>query len=273
MSERLKLMCVLAHPDDETFGCGGIIAKYAAEGVDVHLLTATRGERGWMGDPADDPGLEALGQTRESELRAAANILGVSDLRFLDYIDGEVDQADATEAIGRIVRHLRRVSPHVVITFDPFGAYGHPDHIAVTQFTQAAVIAAADASYLDVDRQAPPRVAKFYYQANAQSFVTALIPLMGTIEMDIDGVRREWNPWPDWAITTRLDATANWETVKRAAACHVSQLAMLPPLDSLSAEQHQLFWGHPTLYRVHSFVNGGRVIETDMFEGLRDEHA
>lgn len=269
MIELLKLMLVLAHPDDETFGCGGIIAMYAAEGVDVHLLTATRGERGWMGDSADDPGLEALGQRREAELRAAANILGVSDLRFLDYIDGELDRVDAAEAIGRIVTHLRRVRPQVVVTFDPFGAYGHPDHIALTQFTQAAVIAAADAAYVDADRQAPHRVSKFYYQADSRSYVDALIPLMGTIEMDIDGVRRDWNPWPDWAITTRLDATAHWEVVKRAAACHVSQLAMLPPLDSLSVEQHQLFWGHSTLYRVHSFVNGGRAIETDVFEGLR----
>ena len=269
MDDQLKLMCVLAHPDDETFGCGGIIAKYAAEGVDVHLLTATRGERGWMGDPADDPGLNALGQTREAELRAAASILGVSDLRFLDYIDGEVDQVNAGEAIGHIVTHLRRVRPHVVVTFDPFGSYGHPDHIALTQFAQAALIAAADAGYVDADRQAPHRAAKFYYQADSRSFVSALEPVMGTISMDIDGVQREWVPWPDWAITTRLDATAHWETVKRAAACHVSQLAMLPPLDSLSVEQHQLFWGRPTLYRVHSFVNGGRAIETDVFEGLR----
>lgn len=269
MIEPLKLMLVLAHPDDETFGCGGLIAKYAAEGVDVHLLTATRGERGWMGDPAANPGLDALGRIREAELRAAATILGVRDLQFLNYIDGELDRADAVEAIGRIVTHLRRVRPQVVVTFDPFGAYGHPDHIALTQFTQAAIIAAADAAYVDADRQAPQRVAKFYYQADAQAYVTALIPLMGTIEMDIDGVRRAWNPWPDWAITTRLDATAQWETVRRAAACHASQLAMLPPLDSLSVEQHQLFWGHSTLYRVHSFVNGGRAIETDVFEGLR----
>lgn len=270
MDRHLKLMCVLAHPDDETFGCGGIIAKYAAEGVAVHLVTATRGERGWMGDPADDPGLPVLGQIREAELRAAAKTLGISDVRFLDYIDGELDRADATEAIGRIVGHLRRVRPHVVITFDPFGAYGHPDHIALTQFTQAALIAAADASFRDAVDQAPHRVSKFYYQADSRSFVEALVPLMGTISMDIDGVQREWNPWPDWSITTRLDASAHWETVKCAAACHTSQLAMFPPLDSLSAEQHQLFWGWPTLYRVHSFVNGGRAIETDVFEGLRD---
>ena len=270
MDDRLKLMCVFAHPDDETFGCGGLIAKYAAEGIAVHLLTATRGERGWMGDAADNPGLAALGQIREAELRAAANSLGIRDLQFLDYIDGELDRVDAAEAIGRIVTHLRRVRPHVVVTFDPFGAYGHPDHIALTQFTQAAVIAAADAQYVDADQQAPYRVSKFYYQADAQTYVSALIPLIGLISMDIDGVQREWVPWPDWAITTRLDATAHWATVKRAALCHTSQLAMFPPLDSLSIEQHQLFWGQATLYRVHSFVNGGRAIETDVFEGLRD---
>src|ERR1700730_16777376 len=87
MTDKLRLMCVLAHPDDESLGMGGVLAKYAAEGVETYLVTATRGERGWQDDPADNPGLSVLGKLREAELRAAAGILGLREVCFLDYID------------------------------------------------------------------------------------------------------------------------------------------------------------------------------------------
>jgi LmbE family N-acetylglucosaminyl deacetylase len=93
MTDKLKLMAVLAHSDDESLGVGGILAKYAAEGVETSLVTATRGERGWFGDEQQHPGLEVLGQIREAELRAAAEILGIGSVDFLGYIDGELDQA------------------------------------------------------------------------------------------------------------------------------------------------------------------------------------
>jgi LmbE family N-acetylglucosaminyl deacetylase len=76
-------------------------------------------------------------------------------------------------------------------------------------------------------------------------------------------------PFPDWSITTRLDAMAHWQTVRRAVKCHRSQLPTLPDMDQLSEEQHRLFWGQPTLYRVYSFVNAGRSVEHDLFAGLR----
>src|SRR5262245_48764454 len=127
----LRLMAVLAHPDDESLGFGGTLARYAAEGVETYLVTATRGEHGWFGDPAEYPGPEALGRIREAELQAAANVLKLCEIRFLDYIDGDLDKADPREAVAKIVGHLRRVRPDVVLTFDPNGAYGHPDHIAI----------------------------------------------------------------------------------------------------------------------------------------------
>src|SRR3712207_3832534 len=109
----LKLMCILAHPDDESLGTGGTLAKYAAEGVDTYLVSATRGERGWSGPEQENPGPAALGQMREAELRAAAAVLGVRQVDFLDYIDGDLDRADPAEAIGRIVACLRQVRPQV----------------------------------------------------------------------------------------------------------------------------------------------------------------
>ena len=125
MKERLRLMCVLAHPDDESLGMGGTLAKYAAEGIETYLVTATRGERGWFGDEKEYPGLEALGKIREAELLNAARELGIREVKFLDYTDGDLDQANPAEATAKIVSHLRHVRPQVVITFDPNGAYGH----------------------------------------------------------------------------------------------------------------------------------------------------
>ncbi|MCK6624061.1 MAG: PIG-L family deacetylase [Anaerolineae bacterium] len=122
----LNLMCILAHPDDESLATGGILAKYAAAGVQTYLVMATRGERGWTGPAAKYPGPQVLGRLREAELRAATHTLGLREVIFLDYQDGELDQADSTEAIGKIVTQLRRLRPEVVVTLDPQGIYGHP---------------------------------------------------------------------------------------------------------------------------------------------------
>src|SRR4051812_27216436 len=100
MSDNLRLMFVLAHPDDESLGFGCTVAKYADEGVETYLVTATRGERGWTGEENDYPGLEALGKIREEELLDAAKILGVHSVEFLDYVDGDLDMADHAEAVA-----------------------------------------------------------------------------------------------------------------------------------------------------------------------------
>src|SRR5258706_13057154 len=140
----LRLMCVLAHPDDESLGTGGTLAKYASEGVETYLVTATRGERGRFFDNTESPGLAVVGRTRETELRAAAKELGLREVVFLDYEDGTLDAANPLEASARIAGHLRRIRPHVVITFGADGAYGHPDHVAISQLTASAIVNAAD---------------------------------------------------------------------------------------------------------------------------------
>ncbi len=190
MTETLRLMCILAHPDDESLGTGGILAKYAAEGVETYLITATRGERGWMGDEKDDPGLEALGRLRTGELQAAAQVLGLREVHFLDYIDGDLDQADPAEAIAKIVAQLRRVRPHVVVTFDPFGAYGHPDHIAISQFTQAAIVAAADPTYGRINGDGAASRGQAVLHGRSQDLIAAYQSVIGDITMNVDGVVR-----------------------------------------------------------------------------------
>jgi LmbE family N-acetylglucosaminyl deacetylase len=268
MNGSLKLMAILAHPDDESLGFGGTLAKYAAEGVDVHLLTATRGERGWPGPEEENPGLDTLGQIREGELRAAAAALGIRQVDFLDYVDGEVDQADPDEAIGKIVRQLRQVRPQVIITFDAAGGYGHPDHIAVAQFASAAVVCATDPSY-EPQLGAPHRVSKHYWRIWSHNEMTAYQAFFGDLVMNIDGRPRAAFGWDEWIMTTRLDTAAYAPTVWRAVQCHQSQLPPGAVLGQLSEERRGSLWASDGYYRLFSTVNGGRRPESDLFEGLR----
>ena len=266
----LRLMAVLAHPDDESLGVGGTLAKYAAEGVEVFLLTATRGDagrfRGHRSDDPQHPGRLALAEIREAELRAAASALGLRDVSLLGYPDLQLDRANPRAAVERIVGHVRRVRPDVVVTFGPDGAYGHPDHIAISQFTTAAIIAAADSAFACGGSEAavqPHAVSKLYYLA-----WTAYRAAVQTLSTTVDGVVRQATPWPDWAITTVIDTSHVWATVWRAVSCHESQLSAYERLRDLAPEHHRALWGRQSFYRAFSAVNGGRVRETDLFEGI-----
>lgn len=271
-----SLMAVLAHPDDESLGFGGTLAKYASEGVETFLVTATRGEGGRYRGHRDDehhPGPLRLAQIRESELRAAATVLGIREVTLLDYHDGELDRADAGEAVAAIASHLRRARPDVVLTFGPDGAYGHPDHIAISQYTTAAVVAAADPSFpvgdAGVEAASAHLVKKLYYIAWPGSAWLAYQEAFKKLTSTVDGVERQAVPWPDWAITTVIDTRDFWPTVWRAVSCHESQIAGYERLRDLLPEHHQALWGFQSFYRALSTVNGGRTRETDLFEGIR----
>jgi LmbE family N-acetylglucosaminyl deacetylase len=269
----LRLMAVLAHPDDESLGVGGTLAKYAAEGVETVLVTATLGQRGrYRGHPPGHelhPGERALASIREAELRAAAAVLGVRELILLGYGDQELDRADPREARARVVQAIRRTRPHVVVTFGPDGAYGHPDHIAISQLTTAAVVAAADASFTGEAALAPHAVSKLYYMAMPEPAWAAYQAAFKRLVSVVDGVERHAVPWPQWAVTTTIDTRTAWEAVWRAVSCHESQVSGYAGLAQLSPEHHQALWGRQSFYRAFSLVNGGRTCEADLFEGLR----
>jgi LmbE family N-acetylglucosaminyl deacetylase len=267
-------MCVLAHPDDESLGTGGTLARYSNEGVATYVVTATRGERGRYLENQVSPGPEIVGRTREAELHAAARELGVSDVRILGYPDGGLDQVDPAAAIENIVRHVRRVKPQVVITFAPDGAYGHPDHIAISQFTTAALVCAADPLFVTTgtDAGAPPdqphRVAKLYYIVWSDTKWSAYEAALRRLVVRVDGEERENVPWPRWAITTVIDTTAVWKQVWRAVSCHRTQMSIYARFHDLTDEHQQALWGSQEFYRAFSTVNGGRVQESDLFEGV-----
>jgi LmbE family N-acetylglucosaminyl deacetylase len=267
-TEGRRLMAILAHPDDESLGFGGVLAKYAAEGVVTTVVTATRGQQGWAGDPRGRPDALALGRLREAELRAATQALGVHDLVILDYQDGALAHADPEEATSALVTLLRRLRPDVVVTFGPDGAYGHPDHIAISQLATAAVCAASDSAYGDPQQLAPHSVAKLYYLAITAALAAGYEALFGELAMVIDGTVRRQVIWPDWAVTTHVDTSAHWATVVRAVACHASQLPRELRITELPPETNRQLWGRQCFYRVMSRVSGGRQPETDLFAGV-----
>jgi len=265
----LKLMCILAHPDDESLGTGGILARYADEGVHTSVITATRGQRGWQGEAADNPGQEALGQIREAELRAAAEVLGVQELILLDYMDGDLDKAEWRTAVSQIAHHIRRIQPHVVVTFDPFGAYGHPDHIAISQLAAAAIVAASSRH----GSQAPHQVAKLYYMADTVDFAHIYESVFGELVMMVDCQPRRIVSWPDWAITTQVETKVYMPQIWEAIACHRTQLPNYEALMQMPAAQQQRLFSRQCFYRVFSLINGGREIEKDLFVGLRQSES
>jgi LmbE family N-acetylglucosaminyl deacetylase len=250
---RLSLMAVFAHPDDESFGIGGTLARYGGDpDVRVALVCATRGEAGEISNP-ELASSERLGEVREQELRCACRTLGVEDLFFLDYRDsgmaGTVDNedlralvmADFDEAVGKIVAHIRREQPDVVVTFDENGGYGHPDHIAIHNFAKAAFAAAADPAKYGEQIEAglePHQASKLYYTAIPRRFFRSAVEKMQEMGIEIPErylERLDHFGLPDEACTTDIYAQDFWSVKQAAVACHATQLspdsifATLPP--------------------------------------------
>ena len=198
-------------------------------------------------------------------------MLGVREVEVLDYHDQQLDRAAPGEVIAGIARHLRRIRPDVVVTFGPDGAYGHPDHVAISQFTTAAIVAAADPAPA-VDEAAaggpPHAVSKLYYLAWPASAWAAFEAAFRRLISTVDGHERQATPWPEWAITTVIDTRAVWSTVWQAISCHVSQVTAYERLRDLAPAHHEALWGWQSFYRVFSTVNGGRLREADLFEGI-----
>ena len=270
--EPLRLMAILAHPDDESLGIGPTLARYADEGVEISVVTATLGQSGRYkelrrGDPGH-PGAERLGAIREQELKRAAEALGITRLILLRHMDGALDQMESAFAVAEISGWIRRLRPHVVLTFGPDGGYGHPDHIAICQFTSAAIVAAAGAAPTDGD-EAPHSVSKLYFMAWPAAPFDAYQAAFKKLTSMVDGIERQSQPWPDWQITTCIDTRRYIDTAWRAISCHESQVANYERLRNLPNHHREAIWGRQYYYRVLSTVNGGRRGELDLFEGLR----
>ena len=230
-----QLLVTVAHPDDETFGLGSVLAHAVACGVEARVICATRGE---LGEPAIDIGATPLAEVRERELRTAASILGVSDVELLDYGDSGVDDdapigslvaADTNDVAAVLAARIDALRPDVVITAD--GSDGHRDHIAIRDATLRA---------LRIARWHPART---YLWCLPRSLLAEFAPFaeMGT---------------PNDVITTVVDATEYIPLRWRAMRAHASQT---PPYDSMTPELQHAFLAADHFIRVDPPFTGGAI--------------
>jgi mycothiol S-conjugate amidase len=233
------LLAVLAHPDDESYGLGGTLARYAAEGVDVHVVIATDGAAGsvaedWSGNH------ERLAEARALELEEACRILGVTlhrlGYRDSGYINDPANEhpdafirADEREVVGRIVALIRQQRPQVILTHDETGGYYHPDHIYCWQTTTAAFHAAADPQQFPEPGFAPFQPRRLYYSAFSNRWVRVVVWLMRLRGLDptrsgrnkdIDLTRLGVAPDKVHAV---INYTPYWDVKRLAGAAHSSQ--------------------------------------------------
>ena len=237
-----RLLISYAHPDDESFGLGGLIAKYVDEGVDVYLICATDGDVGSMDEAFLADG-KTIKQVRLAELDCAAEKLGFKQVFKLGYSDSGMMGAATNEApnslwyqwenhsdavVQRVVEVLREVQPQVVITFNEYGGYGHPDHIAIQQATLKAMTLMSSDSYV-TDGQAPYTPQKLYYSSIPRfpvQFGIWMTRLQGknprklgrNEDIDIVAILEHVNE-----PTTRVNIGNYLEDWDEASACHQSQ--------------------------------------------------
>ena len=247
MNDERRLLAVLAHPDDESFGPGGTLARYARDGVYVILCTVTDGRAGATGHVLAPP--EELPRIRREELRRAAEVLGIHELHAWDYPDGQLMEMDWLRIEKRIVELIRRTRPHVVITFGPEGGGNqHPDHQVVSHLTTLAFQHAGDPECFPEHRMqllSPYTPQKLYYM---------------TVPTEIARASKIRFP----PVTTMIDIRDTAETKLAAFRCHVSQQADYPKLEARIREHKRKEFYH----RVYPPFPKKARPERDLFEGL-----
>jgi len=286
LNKQHRLLAVLAHPDDETFGIGGTLALYAQMGVEVFLLCATRGEAGDM-LPELLEGFGSIAERRESELRCAAKVLGIKEVYFLDYRDsgmpGSNDNfheralamAPVVEVAGKVVTLIRTIRPQVVITNDPIGGYKHPDHIAIHNATVKAFHLASNSEFQDGSLPFQPQ--KLYFHTLPKGILRKAVRLLKFLgkdphhfgrnaDIDLAAIVEEG----DFPIHAQIDYRKVTRLREAAAACHTSQLGSGPPQHGIVSLIWRFFGGKDQYMRGYPEAEEG-LRERDLFEGVELE--
>lgn len=285
-SKHKRMLAILAHPDDESFGMGGTLAKYAAEGVEVHLITATGGENGTV-EPELLNGYDSIADLRAAELKCAANKLGLASLTMAGYRDSGMPDTEAnqhpgclvTQPLDYVAEHfaqlIREIRPHVVITHDPIGNYKHPDHIACNRATVRAFELAGDPEKLPETGAPAWQPQKLYYSTMPKRWFKLFIrfaPLFGVDPRkfgrnnDIDVV--DLVESGDFPIHTRINIRPYVKAREEASACHASQLAGGPPNTGFFGIILRLMGGYDGYMRAYPPAEDD-LREDDFFEGVR----
>ena len=263
---------------------GGTLARYAAAGEDVAVVTGTRGEVGEIHNRDDADAIrDRLGEVREQELSEALAILGVASPEFLGYRDsgmvGTPDndhpesfwQADFMEAVGRAVRVIRRQRPEVMTAYDPYGGYGHPDHIQVHRVGTAAFFGAADVGRFPLaDGEQAWMPSKLYWSTWPRSRMKERVQ-RAVANGEIPAEEAEAEPaygTLDAHITTVIDVTAHVDQKFEAILAHVTQIRADSWVRQMSPDDRLRGFGSETFVRVFSLVDGPAA-EPDLFADLR----
>jgi N-acetyl-1-D-myo-inositol-2-amino-2-deoxy-alpha-D-glucopyranoside deacetylase len=288
-----RLILVHAHPDDEVIGTGATMARYAAEGAHVTLVTCTAGEEGEILVPE----LEHLAAAREDrlaevrvvELANAMTALGVDDHRFLGgfgrYRDsGMMDDpandkpgtfwhADLEEAAAHLVKVIREIQPQVLVTYDENGGYGHPDHIMAHRTAMRAAEAAADPGYAP-ELGGAWEIEKIYWTAVPKSVLAQGIEAMKEAGdtsgfLAVESVDDLPFGTPDELVTTRVDGSGYLEAKRQGMHAYPTQISMEEGFFALSNAIGMEFMGHEHFQIVKGKAErDGDGYETDLFAGL-----
>jgi len=280
-----RILAVLAHPDDESFGMGGTLALYARRGFDTYYLCATRGEAGTV-DPEYLNGFSSIAELREAELRCAAQHLGLKGAYFLGYRDSGMPGTDANqhpdaqinhpidEVAGKVVQYIRELKPDIVLTFDPIGGYKHPDHIHIQRATVLAFEKADDAAF-HPESGPPFKPQALYFHIFQRGFLrlmTRLMPVLGMNprkfgrNQDVDLLALTEYQFP---THVKINIRPVSEIKRKAGECHASQggIQMRRGLMGLAG---RFFGDHEAYMRAFPPVQGSRAVVGDLFAGIKD---
>lgn len=281
------LLVIFAHPDDESHGPGGTLAKYAAEGVQVHYLCATRGEAGTVDEGFLRNG-GSIADLRTAELHHAAGELGISTVQFLGYRDsgmaGSPDNlhpaslcsAPLDEVAGRIAESIRRLRPDAIITHDQYGWYGHPDHLQCYQATLRAyeLLYGFRPDEAQEDYWAFRYIPRLYVSSFSKwmlKLMVRMMPLFGrdprrhgqNQDVDLKAIA-SW----DVPLTARIQVGAYLAAKDRAIACHASQQPLTQSKNALVCALLRRMQSVESFSRLYPPVAPGEALERDLFGGI-----
>jgi N-acetyl-1-D-myo-inositol-2-amino-2-deoxy-alpha-D-glucopyranoside deacetylase/mycothiol S-conjugate amidase len=284
-----RLLYTLAHPDDESFGQGGVVARYVAEGAEVSLIVSTNGEAGTVSQEMLN-GYDSIAALRLAELDCAAEVLGFKEVIRLGYKDSGMMgsesskdpacswQAPREELARKVVEVIRRIRPQVVVTFNKYGGYGHPDHIAIQRATTDAFTLAGDPSY-ETPGLSPYQPQKLYYSSGTRRRLRWRIwrirlqgkdPRRMGRNHDIDMVAILDNVEPR---NTLIDVRDYFEVWDRARNCHASQLGEGPKPVRPASWYRRNFESKVGFHRIVPDPGHSHVDEHDLFAGVRLDEA
>ena len=279
-----RLLACFAHPDDEAFPVGGALAAHAARGVQVRLITATLGEEGEIRQNGAAT-RDTLGSVRRVELARAVRILGLKDHIVLHYRDSGMAgtppnkhprafiNAPAEVLVERLVEEIRRFRPQVVLTFDPDGLYGHPDHIAIHEHSTEAFRRAGDPEAYPqhlVNGVGPHVPQRLFYSARPRGFRLEWAETLRAqgIDFPLPDPHRASDGAPPESINLELDVSSQMEVKMGCILSHRTQVAPDWPYDRVPREASNKILGREYYIRAWPPVQPGEAVASDFFDGL-----